>query len=80
MEEKVKRTRPHLSPIDHGYAWVVLFAAVMLNVMSEMAFSGVGVFIVELKRHFDSKKSVIIGIGAILLSIGFLCSKYLDPK
>ena len=62
--------------VDRGYAWVVLVASVLLNILVEGAFSGMSVLVVELKYHFDAPESAIIGIGGILLSIGFIFSKY----
>ena len=61
--------------VDRGYAWVVLVASVLLNILVEGAFSGMSVLVVELKYHFDAPESAIIGIGGILLSIGFIFSK-----
>ena len=63
------------APLDTGYSWVVLVASFLLNLLMNACSGGMGVMLVELMETFETGKSVILSIGGLQVSIGFLFSE-----
>ena len=75
--EKNPASRRHkYSQIDRSWAWVVLFASIVLQAISSGVLLGSGVYVSEWIIVFKSTPSVIGLISSIGVATFYLCSKY----
>ena len=66
---KMASSRSRSTDIDQGYAWVVLFAAVTLN-MIESTNALVGIFLVEFRHHFNITNAAVSMVGMLQICVG----------
>ena len=57
-----------LDTLDRGYAWVVMGACFVLQMLISFSFASFGFFLVEYVEYFNENKTVASGIGAMLLA------------
>lgn len=71
--ESVAASQPPLP--DGGYAWIILFCAFLLQIISGGILLGVGVFIVEFIAIYDAEPATVAWIGSINAGFTFLAGE-----
>ncbi|CAH1115988.1 unnamed protein product [Phaedon cochleariae] len=66
----VEETKPKIP--DGGWGWMVLFAAFMLNTISEGVSFSFGLLLIEFLKEFGASKSATSWIGGLFLAIPLL--------
>ena len=65
----MKNSRDSPAPLDHGYSWAVLGAAVFLHFLAAGNFGTFGLLFVEFVEHFHATKSAVSWIGGIQIAM-----------
>lgn len=63
------------TPPDGGYGWVVVFAAFMINVIVDGIAYSYGVFLAELREHYQSPAGITAMVGSLLNGMYLLSSE-----
>ena len=58
------------SPVDTGYAWIVLACATLINCSMGMFAGGMGIMMVEFTHFFNISKTVTAWVGACAFVTG----------
>ena len=61
---------------DHGYSWIILMGAFMLNVIIVCKLSVMGIFLVEFVETMDTSLSTLSWITALSEGIGNIVGQY----
>ena len=61
--------------LDRGYAWVVMGACFVLQMLISFSFASFGFFLVEYVEYFNESKTVTSWIGAVLFATAGMMGK-----
>ena len=73
-ERAPTRKVPHTRATDRGYAWLVLFVCVMIDMIYSSSYM-VGIFLVEFKHHFGVSATMVSWVGGLQHSVGKIAGK-----
>ncbi len=66
---KSSRLSPSTTPVDQGYAWIVLASCTLLRLLSDGVWSSLGVLMVHWEDKFDVSASQSAWIGSMFMFI-----------
>ena len=65
-----------LDTLDRGYAWVVMGACFVLQMLISFNFASFGFFLVEYIEYFHKDKTVTSWVGAVLFATTGIMGKW----
>ena len=60
---------------DRGYAWIVLSAAFLQHILFACPLGSMGIFLVEIKAHFQCSQTEVSLVAMLSFVVGMLLGK-----
>ena len=67
-------------PPDGGWGWMVVVGSFIVHFIMGGLATSYGLLYIELLEKFQSPAALTAWVGSIMISVGFVLSKYNEPK